>query len=205
MSDPADLLPPNSSVMERNLSKAVARISDVPMSVRQSWNPQTCPEKLLPWLAWSFSVDEWDNSWSVDEKRRVIRNSHFVHRRKGTLSAIRRALESLGYTIRVVEWFEEEPAGVPYTFKVEVSATKALYEHVYEQICRIVGTYKNERSHLRAIDVRAEVSGRYNIGFATLSGIKTTVYPYIAEDMISNAPVCMAGAGQSADCVCIYP
>ena len=51
MNGPADLLPPNAGEMERNLSKAVARLSDIPMMVRKSWNPDTCPAELLPWLA----------------------------------------------------------------------------------------------------------------------------------------------------------
>lgn len=205
MNEPADLLPPNASYAERNLSKAIARLSDIPMMVRQSWNPDTCPVELLPWLAWAFSVDEWDDEWDEKAKRKVIRNAHYVHRKKGTLSAIRRAIEPLGYLIKVVEWFEENPVGVPFTFSVEVGVTKPLAETVYEQMLRLIETYKNERSHLRALTVKADVSGKSFIGTAVMSGLETTIYPYIPEDLTSHGFVCHAGAEQSVDRVCIYP
>ncbi|MBG8794166.1 phage tail protein I [Salmonella enterica subsp. enterica] len=28
------------------------------------WNPATCPIRFLPYLAWAFSVDRWDESWT---------------------------------------------------------------------------------------------------------------------------------------------
>ena len=205
MNGPADLLPPNAGEMERNLSKAVARLSDIPMMVRKSWNPDTCPAELLPWLAWSFSVDEWNDAWSESEKSQVIRNSHYVHRKKGTLSSVRRAIEPLGYFIKVVEWFDEEPVGVPFTFSLEIGVTKPLDETVYEQMLRLVKTYKNERSHLRALTVKADISGSFHIVTAILSGLETTIYPYIPEDMSSHGTAVVAGAGQSADRVSIYP
>ena len=205
MNEPADLLPPNASATERNLSKTIARLSDIPMMVRQSWNPNACPVELLPWLAWSFSVDEWDDEWGEKAKRQVIQNAHYVHRKKGTLSAIRNAVEPLGYLIKVVEWFEEEPVGVPFTFSVEVGVTKPLSETVYEQILRLVETYKNERSHLGALTVKANVSGKAFIGTAIMSGLETTIYPYIPEDLTSHGFVYTACAEQSVDRVCIYP
>lgn len=90
------LLPPNATLAERALEGATSRISDVPVPVRESWDPDTCPEPLLPWLAWAFSVDEWDPSWSVETKREVIRVSYAQHRRKGTVGAVKRALAAAG-------------------------------------------------------------------------------------------------------------
>ncbi|EKQ5242665.1 phage tail protein I [Escherichia coli] len=57
----------------------------------------TCPANLLPWLAWSFSVDRWDDKWPEATKRAVIRDAYFIHCHKGTIGAIRRVVEPLGY------------------------------------------------------------------------------------------------------------
>jgi P2-related tail formation protein len=60
-------------------------------------NPDTCPVLLLSWLAWAFSVEIWDTTWSEDAKRQVLRDSVRLHRVKGTLGPVKRALANAGY------------------------------------------------------------------------------------------------------------
>lgn len=61
MSD-SRLLPTGSSPLEVAAAKACAEIEKTPVSIRELWNPDTCPANLLPWLAWAFSVDRWMKS-----------------------------------------------------------------------------------------------------------------------------------------------
>lgn len=99
----SDLFPPNATAQERAISEAIDRT--VPVVVREVWNPDTCPSDLLPWLAWAFSVDEWDSGWSDEVKRAAIAASVSIHRKKGTLWAVRTALENIGYPgSRVIEY-----------------------------------------------------------------------------------------------------
>lgn len=90
------LLPPNATPAERVLESVAARSVNLPVLVDQLWNPATCPAALLPWLAWGLSVDEWDDSWTEATKRAVIAASVDLHRRKGTVASIRRALQAAG-------------------------------------------------------------------------------------------------------------
>lgn len=53
------LLPPGSSPLERRLAQTCSGISDLQVSLRDLWNPATCPIRFLPYLAWAFSVDRW--------------------------------------------------------------------------------------------------------------------------------------------------
>lgn len=69
MSD-SRLLPTGSSPLEVAAAKACAEIEKTPVSIRELWNPDTCPANLLPWLAWSFSVDRWDDKWP--ERQNVL-------------------------------------------------------------------------------------------------------------------------------------
>ncbi len=78
MSD-SRLLPTGSSPLEVAAAKACAEIEKTPVSIRELWNPDTCPANLLPWLAWSFSVDRWDDKWPEATKRAVIRDAYFIH------------------------------------------------------------------------------------------------------------------------------
>lgn len=93
----ATLLPPNASALEVALDKTVAgRHAVLPSIVTSLWNADTCPAALLPYLAWALSVDEWDNTWSIDRKRAVIREARSIHDKKGTPAAIRHSLTTLG-------------------------------------------------------------------------------------------------------------
>lgn len=66
------LLPPGSSPLERRLAQTCSGISDLQVPLRDLWNPATCPVSFLPYLAWAFSVDRWDESWAENVKRRCF-------------------------------------------------------------------------------------------------------------------------------------
>jgi phage tail P2-like protein len=97
------LLPPNATKFERALEGSTSRVSDVPILVRESWNPDTCPVELLPWLAWAFSVDSWDGSWDEATKRSVIRTAFDVQRRKGTVASVKTIRDSFGFSDGVLQ------------------------------------------------------------------------------------------------------
>lgn len=92
------LLPPgNAGLAELAIEQASGGITLFPDAIRPLWNPDTCPASLLPWLAWTLSVDEWEPTWTDAQKREVVKSSIEVHRRKGTVWAIRRALVAVGF------------------------------------------------------------------------------------------------------------
>ena len=92
------LLPGNTTSQERDVEQATARMGELQTrAISDQWDPWACPDDLLPWLAWAFNVDEWDASWPEEYKRRTIAESVAIHRRKGTLSSIRRVIENAGY------------------------------------------------------------------------------------------------------------
>lgn len=104
MSEINSLLPQNASAHELAFARALARISAVPVPIRDIWNVDTCPASLLAWLAWENGVDEWSDDWSDDAKRATIRDAILVQRRKGTVWAVKRVLANAGYgTATLVE------------------------------------------------------------------------------------------------------
>jgi len=145
----ADLLPYNASPLESALSESIARISDVPVPTRDVWSPDNCPSGLLPWLAWAFSVDEWDVTWTDEQKRSAIKSSVAVHRYKGTIGSVRNALSALGYSIQVQEWFNQSPAGVPYTYRLLLNVDQVgIDQPALNRIMAVVDATKNLRSHM---------------------------------------------------------
>ncbi|TLP67083.1 phage tail protein I [Parasedimentitalea maritima] len=101
---PDSLLPHNATSQERDIEAVTGPALAPDVLLQALWDPEICPEDLLPWLAWSFSVDNWDPKWAEEDKRAVIAGSVEVHRRKGTVGAVRQALTAAGYgTARIVE------------------------------------------------------------------------------------------------------
>lgn len=103
MSDFANLIPPSASGSERAIEKVMAeRKLGLELPIGTLWNAETCPPNILPWLAWAFSVDEWDAQWPEETKRSAVAASISIHRRKGTVQSVRDALAAFGYGKAVI-------------------------------------------------------------------------------------------------------
>lgn len=175
------LLPPNRSALEEAADQILAaRIEGIDVPIRNIWNPDLCPAALLPWLAWALSVDEWDSSWSETQQRQVVKNSIIIHRHKGTRGALEAALESLGFSVTIIEWWEKDPKGTPGTFDLNilVPAGYKVNEATYAEVERMAMKAKNTRSHLGIIQLTpAGLSQVPTYSAAVISGIITTIYP----------------------------
>ncbi|MBA0371155.1 phage tail protein I [Stenotrophomonas maltophilia] len=115
------LLPPNATTLERTAEAVTARSFDIDTVVGLLWNPATCPENLLPWLAWTMSVDTWRNSWPLAVKRARVANSLIVQRRKGTARSIADVVDSFGGVVDITEWWQTTPRGAPHTFALTLT------------------------------------------------------------------------------------
>lgn len=121
------LLPPSSSELNRAIeTSGTERINALPIPHRTLWSADDCPEHLLPWLAWSVSVDVWRDSWSTEVKREAIRNAPQSHRLKGTAQAVKNAVAALGAEIKILEWWQQVPPGEPYTFAAAFTPSETL-------------------------------------------------------------------------------
>lgn len=174
-----DLLPCNATEQERALADTIARISDVPVVVREVWNPDTCPSNVLPWLAWAFSVDDWDTNWTDEQKRQVIKQSVYSQRIKGTIGAVTRQLAALGYEIQILEWFQQEPEGTPYTFQVYITANQyPLTQNDYRKILQVIDTNKNLRSHLDETQLIVRSEDKTTVGIVCGTGNEINLTNY---------------------------
>lgn len=173
------LLPPGAIPPERAQEQAGREqiLSLDTNMVRKAKNPETCPLHLLPWLAWEYAVDFWDDSWTEEEKRQVIKDAAYVHQHRGTAGAVRRSLGAVSLPTTVVEWWEDTPRKAPYTFRVEVYSLQEINEALYNRIRRQTEKAKNLRSQLSAIDVIADVGakGSYFTGGAVTAFIDVAI------------------------------
>ncbi len=170
------LLPPGSSALERRLAQACSGISDLNVPLRDLWNPWKCPAKFLPYLAWAFSVDRWEETWTETAKRQAVSDAFWIHQRKGTVAAVKRVIEGLGYSMTIEEWWEvADPAG---TFRLEIDLNDiGITESMIYELERIIGDAKPVSRHISQLTLAASSRGYTSAGVAVFDGEIISIYP----------------------------
>ena len=200
------LLPLNASDLERHAAHALTQIQRVPIPLRQLWNPDTCPTELRPYLAWSLSVDRWDSKWSDATKRAAIRASYFIHSRKGTIGALRRVVEPLGYLIEIVEWWQTFPEGVPGTFALKVGVLETgITEEMYQELTFLIDDAKPRSRYLTGLAISLETTGSLNLFAGLYEGEEIDVYPPALRDIEVTGHFGPTGREHQIETLDVYP
>ena len=176
------LLPPNASQLLRDLESVFGDSFELPTLNRYVVNPDLAPAHILPWLAWALSVDDWSDSWPEQIRRNVIKASVEVHRKKGTIGALKKALQAFNYeNVKVEEWFEY--GADPYFFRVFFDVIEPGFDvNILPQVQKVIESTKNARSHLESL--RAYLSaemGLVSIGTIIISKEVTSLNPVIFD------------------------
>lgn len=180
------LLPYSASQFMRRTETATARINDIPVNLRQLWDPDECPAGLLPYLAWALSVDRWDKDWSEQTKRAVIKAAFIVHRKKGTISALRRVVEPFGYLLRVTEWWQI--GGEPGTFSLDISVQEqGITEETYLELERLISDARPLSRHMIGLSIQLQSTGALFCQAGCYIGEELTIYPYTPEVIEAGA------------------
>ena len=104
------------------------------------------PEQLLDILAYDFKVDWWDPEYSIEEKRRTLKDSWRVHKTLGTKAAVETAISAIYPRTKVIEWWEY--GGEPYHFRLDINITNdTIDSDKQRRVLQRLNYYKNLRSH----------------------------------------------------------
>lgn len=204
----SSILPANLADLERDLDAALARIGDVEIPISLLWDPWLCPLDVLPYLAWAVSVDMWRSDWAEQTKRRVVAGSLGLHRIKGTRPAVVRALQAIGVTADLTEWFEESPPARRGTFSLTAWANDNLSsgqrgflsEALYDQLVAAVNNAKNTRSHF-TFNVGAKFTPTPLATACSLDGAAVGRVDAVVQHQIRSGGGVVAGAAQQTAAV----
>ncbi|WP_372941432.1 phage tail protein I [Shewanella sp.] len=186
------LLPSNASKLERVIEKVIEHCTKFPIDVRDLWDPWRCPLELLPWLAWAYSVDNWNEHWPEHIKRNVVDSSYQVHRYKGTPFAVQHALDALGIKTDIIEWWEPDGSGTPGTFAINTMISDqgidlTLISAIYAQI----GIAKRGSQHFTLRTVLSNNAEQY-LACGTCAASIATVEPYAVRELESQGDMYMS-------------
>ncbi len=192
------LLPVNSTHLERAVEVATDELTDIPL--RTLYNPDTCPAHLLYQLAWAWSVDRWDDTWSEAVKRSVIRSAFFVHAHKGTIGALRRVVEPFGYLIEINEWWQQQPRGVPGTFGLKVGVSDGgIDEETYRELSSLLDDARPVSRHLITLEISLETRGSFYLAGSLSDGDVLDVYPPAQRDIVVSGVIGRGGREHTID------
>lgn len=201
----SQLLPPNSTLLERAVADATAFDLDTD-GLRHAESAALTPVQLLPWLAWERSVDDWSDTWSVDIQRRAVASSVPLHKRKGTVWAVKQAIAITGYRAQIKEWWQQTPVGAPHTFAIDVEIDdRGISDTALSEIERRIDGAKPVRSHytLQAVGISR---CRHVIACVAFAGDIVSVQPYQITDITAPSMQPNAGIGhQDWGTTTIYP
>ncbi|MDW2310633.1 phage tail protein I [Vibrio sp. 1075] len=181
------LLPPNASKHEKDIEAVISPPLSFPN--RDIWNPDKCPEHLLPHLAWALSVDSWDSTWLVERKRQVIKDSIYIHRKKGTRDAVERIVSAIrGDETKLTEWFEDKFDLSVGEFKIEYLSTSTPIDlSEITKLIPAINSAKNVRSKLNKIAITSRIEAREKHGTVSRQGVQMKVGPWVIHSMVSTS------------------
>lgn len=196
MSDLQSLLPPSTTPITTALETAMAEpLVGLERPIGTLWNVDTCPEALLPWLAWAVSVEVWDHTWPEARKRSVIRRSFEVHRLKGTRPAVEAALEAVGSGGQIIEWWEPQaaPGMEPGTFNIRLSIAELLVAG--QDIADVLPLLREVVDQAKPVSAHYDIRAFHETNTTLYTGVAAT-YRLHARNVggIPPAPVANADA-----------
>lgn len=198
------LLPPNQTRLEASLANAAA-LPHAPEVLAQLWDAQRCPVQLLPWLAWTLSVDEWDEAWTEAQKRAQVLGAIALHRKKGTPWAVKQALSRAG--LERVQLIERPPGAHWAEFDVDISVVdRPVTDAAIRRALGLIDAYKAARSHLRRLIISLTTKGNAYVAAFTVGGDIVTVRPLQLTELTAQPLVPrFAAGGQDWGTTTVYP
>ena len=198
------LLPPSASLLTQAVAAVCAASAAIPVPLRSLWNPWTCPPDLLPWLAWAFSVDHWDDSWPENIRRRMVADAFYIHRHKGTIAALRRAVSAYAILHEIREWWTTD--STPGTFGLDIRVDdRGLSDDAFQEMMRLIYAVKPCSRHINSIIIRIVVEGHIYDGMVCYGGDIVTVYPYVPDRIPVHTDAFTASAIHLIDTLEVRP
>ena len=154
----------------------------------------TLEEPLLDILARDFKVDWWDPEYSLEEKRRTLKDSWRVHRLLGTRAAVETAISAIYPRTTVLEWWEY--GGEPYHFRLDINITNDSIDSVKQRrVLERLEYYKSLRSHNDGVTYFVEAAPAIAKAVTTVAAMQETAHVPLELPVPIIKPVAVARVG----------
>ena len=150
--------------------------------------------RLLDILAYDFKVDWWDADYSLEEKRRTLKDSWRVHKLLGTKAAVEMAISAIYPRTTVLEWWEY--GGEPYHFRLDINITNDSIDSVKQRrVMERLEYYKSLRSHNDGVTYFVEAAPAIAKAVTTVAAMQETAHVPLELPVPIIKPVAVAHVG----------
>ena len=150
--------------------------------------------RLLDILAYDFKVDWWDADYSLEEKRRTLKDSWRVHKLLGTKAAVEMAISAIYPRTTVLEWWEY--GGEPYHFRLDINITNDSIDSVKQRrVMERLEYYKSLRSHNDGVTYFVEAAPAIAKAVTTVAAMQETAHVPLTLPVPIIKPVAVARVG----------
>ena len=154
----------------------------------------TLEEPLLDILARDFKVDWWDGEYSLEEKRRTLKDSWRVHRLLGTRAAVETAISAIYPRTTVLEWWEY--GGEPYHFRLDINITNdSIDSDKQRRVLERLNYYKSLRSHNDGVTYFVEAQPAIAKAVSTVAALQESAHVPLTLPVPIIKPVAVARVG----------
>lgn len=134
-------------------------------------NLDDAPEELLDALAIEFRAPVWQDDYTPEFKRRIIRASIPYYKSLGTKAAMEKTIaEVYGDGVEVQEWFQYE--GAPGTFRVNLNAEGVINALLLREI---IQNTKRAAAKLIAMAITSDEEAPMRVGIAIVTSTTITI------------------------------
>lgn len=164
----------------------------------------TAPEAVLDILAVNWKIDWYDTSFTLEQKRRIVKSALTVRRLMGTAAAVKLQVDTIYPGATVEEWFQYD--GNAGCFRVLLDLPEnGITGEEYRRLKNGILTTKNERSHLDVIDIRYECEARMVVGgYSAMSQI-IEVWPELITALEVTGQRSTGGAASVGQTTEVWP
>lgn len=161
--------------------QAVSKEVDIPLIY---FRLNKLSSEQLDHIAYAWDASVWRESWTLEIKRNVLNNVIREKRKRGTLGAVKAAIETIGSVTDVTEWWQENPKGVPHTFKITARINHypgVLDSELQEDLFALIDDAKPARSHYEFI-----LSTRLSGSFGVCGVFRKLAYARVKQGVLTN-------------------
>lgn len=161
--------------------QAVSKEVDIPLIY---FRLNELSSEQLDHIAYAWDASVWRESWTIEIKRNVLNNVIREKRKRGTLGAVKAAIETIGSVTDVKEWWQENPKGVPHTFKITARINHypgVLDSELQEDLFALIDDAKPARSHYEFI-----LSTRLSGSFGVCGVFRKLAYARVKQGVLTN-------------------
>lgn len=155
--------------ISRQILEVSRRIDDVLIYSRL----HALPEELIDILAYDMHVDWYDYSYPLEIKRVILKNSVKVHKKMGTVYAVKTAVKELHKDCIVEEWFEY--GGTPNCFKIILNVSENKLGMELDEIIKRACMCKRLSAHLEEVTIKRNFEKKVYIGIAIIERVSIRI------------------------------